>query len=529
MGAFGLDFTAGKQLFLAELYGDWYRDPWSWFDVTWGFEAFDRGFNIDRLVKKGVNGVEPRHTASFHNIEIPKSQLGVRPAVVADPASRLLYAAATASGLQQLHTDMAPWVFGWRSRERGANALARNSEEWRQYLQALNDEPPSRNALATDITSFFASIPVEPMMERLYQSLGNVAATSILDHIVRRHDASSGRHGIPQRSFPSAVLANYYLRPLDDFLDQQFRRNASVHSVTRWMDDITVVGSSEGALYALYVELQDRVRRLGLEVNSAKSMLVPVDNIADRMDIKQLARTVVRSVGRRSKYDDFDPEEIDLDDLTYVEAELIEMSGELPRTLTQAVLKQLREFGEYGKAYKWLDVAVRQPHLADGFGRYFRDYGETESDFGESEVWWDVINSWVAESLDEPWSALPWVASQWVLSIPASHVSDDLATRLQAWLTESADVQQVAVAAHRWWSRNPGACREIVRERLGRETDPLVLRVLGLALSMSHAPRDEVRRALAQDPRTQLTLDALEARAWVAPGVPADFDETKDS
>jgi hypothetical protein len=99
--------------------------------------------------------------------------------------------------------------------------------------------------LQVDIASFFASIGVGRLNERLHEVLGKSALVSVIAEILRTHDALTTRSGIPQRSFASSALAHVYLRPLDDAMMTAMKRGAGV---VRWMDVISAVGSEERML-----------------------------------------------------------------------------------------------------------------------------------------------------------------------------------------------------------------------------------------------------------------------------------------
>jgi hypothetical protein len=125
----------------------------------------------------------------------------------------------------------------------------------------------------TDITSFFASIEFNRLMEIVVSAVGKTIPRDIIGHVITSHARMLGRSGLPQRSFASAILANGYLQPVDDALGVAAGNwDLDVSAVRRWMDDISAEGP-EDALYGLLLDLQDRARQIGLELNSAKTRL----------------------------------------------------------------------------------------------------------------------------------------------------------------------------------------------------------------------------------------------------------------
>src|SRR2546430_11965218 len=97
----GLDFAAGCRVAIDEMYGDWERDPWGWPEFSWLSRNLAH-VDAKNLVRKDSEGYGLVTPAFFHLIQVPKNRLAVRPAVVQDPLSRLLYATAVASNLGRL-------------------------------------------------------------------------------------------------------------------------------------------------------------------------------------------------------------------------------------------------------------------------------------------------------------------------------------------------------------------------------------------------------------------------------------------
>lgn len=519
----GLDFQGAGAMLGTEIYGDWYRDPWSWPEIKWGAREGGKALALDLLVSRNGRTVAPRASPFFHLITVPKSQLGSRPAVVIDPATRLLYLASTSVLLKRMHAQLPPWVFGWRVRG-DQSTLANNGVEWQSYLAALEVPAAEQPALQTDITSFFASVNVDPAMEALYQRLGSAVPADLIGAVLRTHDHLPSRSGLPQRSFASAAMANFVLEPLDDMLSE-YARVAEGASVVRWMDDIYVFGDQEARLYSTFVDLQQRLRSMGMEVNTAKTRLCMAGEVVDRSELAKISnikteRVVVNKYTGESRVD------VDLGPLLAAEEELLSLEGELPRSLTIAVLKGLRQHKSFTHLQEWLPKAIRQPQLADQFGRYLR--ASEEEDLFAEVFGWTVSHDWIDGALNSNWAALDWAAAQWAFAVPVDRVESALMVRLQAWLESSTSVQQVALAAHRMWVRDAGVYREMARQRLLHEADPLIVRVLALGMLTVGVSRHEVRSYLDSDERHLLTLAYLEAHDWRAPAVAADFDSGTD-
>jgi hypothetical protein len=126
-----LDLAAGALLAAAEMYGDWYRDPWSWPELGAQFvESLDA--EADLMLARNARGeYHLAYLPAFHLIDVPKSWLGVRPVVVQDSASRLAFLSATQAGLDKLHSSLPDW------RKRGGDIVASGGPEWAAYVACL--------------------------------------------------------------------------------------------------------------------------------------------------------------------------------------------------------------------------------------------------------------------------------------------------------------------------------------------------------------------------------------------------------
>lgn len=511
MGTLGLDLGGGARLASTEKYGDWYRDPWGWPELT---AEFVDGLDVEddlRLARNPRGEYHLQIQPYFHLIEVPKTRLGVRPAVVQDPVSRLLYLAATHSSLTVLHSDLPDWVYGWRLRD---GAMAAGRTEWSTFVGTLPSSDQPGYGLLTDITSFFASIRLDRFETLVYGRLGKVAAAHVIVDVVRAHDSLSTRSGLPQRSFASAALAHAFLQPVDDAIDSALGEGVS--AVRRWMDDISAEGDEE-PLFALLMTLQERVRQVGLELNTSKTHLSPAPETAANLHLEDLREIEVplRAVGE--DYDNiyFEP---DLNILHALESALLDNPIHASRTVARAVLISLTKAEDFSRFREWRKRASYLPHVADALSRYLRAAAEADQDL------WVEMGDWFSSYQGSAWGRSDWVSSQFALAFPAEHLPPPVETVLHRWLEASTSLQQVAVAAQRLCSVNPVVGRSLIRGRMDRTGDPLLLRVFALGLLMAGDTRSAVEATLRRDPRNALLVRRLETRGWQPPPVAKDFD-----
>ncbi|CAM3377964.1 reverse transcriptase domain-containing protein [Mycobacterium colombiense] len=515
MAKFGLDLNSGRELAAKELYGDWYRDPWGWPEIL------SKEF-VAKLDPEQDLGIDKANVASslkphFYPIDLPKTYLGVRPAVVQDPLSRLVYNAAVLNGAHDLHSGLQPWVYGWRLR---GDQVAKNDPEWDAYVDSLPTTDDAGFGLVTDITSFFASIQPSRVCELVASSAGNTIPRQVIETVIATHSKMLGRSGLPQRSFASAILANSFLQPIDDVLGAAYgSRDQNIVAVRRWMDDISAEGP-EDALYALLLALQDRARQIGLELNSSKTQLSAASTTARGLRSETLNEIEVEF--RRMKLSEYSDVEtavpINADVLRSLEAEILVSPDGFGRPTIRAVLGSLRKFHLFDRSSDWRSIAYRIPHLADALGRYLR--GAMDASSFDPEVTNNV--NWFHQYVESAWGRQPWVTSQFALAFD-DNISNRITDVLVRWLESSSNLQQVAIAVERMSAINPTLARDVMRARSDTTSDPLLLRIFALGLLRAQADRGTIVAVLDRDSRNALLKRYLKTVNWEPPPVVADF------
>jgi Reverse transcriptase (RNA-dependent DNA polymerase) len=520
VATFGLNLEGARELAAMELYGDWYRDPWGWPEVL----SKDFVAKLDAETHLGIDkkNVKTSLDPYFHRIEVPKSYLGVRPAVVQDPMSRLAYNAAVLNSAGKLHSDLPPWVYGWRLRD---GEVAKNKPEWSAYVESLPAIEDADSGLLTDITSFFASIELDRLLEIVMSAAGKTIPREIIARVVDSHSAMLGRSGLPQRSFASAILANSYLQPIDDALDAAAGNwDLDIVAVRRWMDDISAEGPEE-ALYGLLLDLQEAARQIGLELNSAKTRLTDASDTARHLRSETLNTIEVEL--RKMRLSEYSDEEVEVavnvGVLTDLETEILNDPDEFGRPTIRAVLHTLTKAGVFDRSAQWRGIASRIPHVADNLGRYLR--GSMDAAWFGPEIRDSV--TWFTKYVDSAWGRQSWVTSQFALAFD-DEISHNIRDVLAGWLESSGDLQQVAIAAERMSVMEPAYARNVMRNRADRTPDPLLLRVFALGLLRAKADRRSVTDVLARDGRNGLLAQYLETRNWEPPPVAADFGGSEE-
>ncbi|MFJ4102833.1 reverse transcriptase domain-containing protein [Amycolatopsis japonica] len=538
MSNFGLDAAAGLMLWQEETYGDWYRDPWDWPECWW-LRKYQGTIDFKDHYDPSTRRL--RIPPIFHLMDVPKSHLGIRPAVIQDPLSRFMYLTAAASVMPKIHAGLPDFVFGWRHRDdvdpsKLLTAEADEGEkEWDMYLAHVREGESSSAGLRADLTSFFASINVTDLLIRLKEALGVSAAYSIIDHVVDEHNKSSRRSGLSQRSFASAALANFFLRRVDNLLSKSFE-SGQAERVARWMDDIVAFGDSEN-LYQLYIELQEVVRTLGLELNTSKGRLGTAQEAVQAIVLEQIADIKVKSKVVQSEYTGRESKILDRGDLEVLyalEEFALKQGAAGTRPWLRAALSSLVNNKVFRYQEKWLENAKNIPHVADNLGRYLRSAARFEErDVGDGglkaifgrPLTWVNLCEWLVSHLKSPWCSVDWVKAQLALSVPSRHVSRSLLEIFREWFSVSNNAQLLAVAGQRLSKLDPTFCWETVRTRSDDVRDPLIERVFSLCVLSTGLDMPLAQQIARKNDANKLLILAMEDIDWRHPKVSKDFDD----
>jgi hypothetical protein len=516
---FGLDAKKAAEICHIEMFGDWYRDPWGWPELNW-IKSNPQDFPWKEIIHR-EGSITLRREPRFEPTVVPKSRLGVRPAVIMSLDARIAYAASVAQVMTKLHANLPDWVYGWRLRD--GPKLENNGVEWRKYSSFFHNPDTMKGyALQTDITSFFASIDVNKAVDSVYADAGNCAGAQLIEKIIRSHDELASRNGLPQRSWPSAILANRYMAPLDDLMTQRIS-GRQLSGVVRWMDDIYVTGA-QATLYKFFIDFQSRVRELGLEINSSKSNLGLLEKLRTDVILESLkevplpVRKKIEVLDNGSDAAETPADELDIGALKELEALALKApTMQAPATI-KLILKTLRKHNEFTGFSQWLECAHELPHLADKLSRYFRDAikGDSRRTVPYCE--------WYHEHRSTDWAATNWSSAQFSLAVSSATRNTLYKEILIDWLENGRDIHQISVAAQRLSVLDPSATKDIIRRRIDDEARPIFQRVYALALINAKDERSLVAKAIKQDISNIITRRWLEETRYAPPSPDADYD-----
>lgn len=486
-------------------FGDWYRDPWGWPEADWVVEDAPE-ILIARLNDTGIRRSVP--------IDVPKEGFVARPAVILDLVDRLMYQALVDSISVKLIGDLPQFVYGWRlwTRDPQKGRYAPNSQQWARYRHRLKKLSENKSfGLATDIVSFFRSIPIDSVNEEIRRTVRRNAVVDRLTEFLKSSQTIPSRGGLLQRCLASSALAQFYLRQVDDLLLSHSTGRASRSrghevEVCRWMDDVWLFCDNRHCLRRIQLEFQQCLSELGLHINAGKTRLYEHDDL--KRHVKEYENSAADQ-GLESEGRDTMPLEEIIETILY-DPELA------PRTKIRFATSRMRKHKIFNHVGSFADLAHRLPHGADHLARLFRD----------SEAWRD-LSDWYSEVAWRFQDDLPWVSYQLATMFPSSGEPSRRVIDYFADGLSSGDLPEimVPVAAERLSAWDSDNARLVLQEavRLGRYESPFACRSLAFAGLAAGVPRLTIQRMLGQFQETIIVRQFLDARNFKPAQVSRDF------
>lgn len=488
-----------------DIRGDWYRDPWGWPEVRWALKRDPETFT-KRLNSEGVRRCAP--------IDVPKENFAVRPAIVLDPIDRVIYQALVDRLSPELIGSQPDWVYGWRlppgSDDRGR--YARNDYQWENFRTQLNGLAGwFEVGLKTDVVSFFASVELNSVADLVSDLTGTGAVQTRLLDLLDGWSHVAGRSGLPQRSMASAVLANAFLRPVDDVLAHHGAVDVILTKLEivphgaacRWMDDVWLFGEDAAELRSAQLELQRELEAIGLRMNFAKTDVLEGDALV--AEARQIEHSAVD--------DGLIGEPVDRGPLNELIDALLGRPEHASRTSVRFACSRMREHEALDRVGDMVDKADRMPHGADHLSRLFR----------ESEAWRD-LDRWYLDYRSGAWASIDWSVAQLGTMFPSDTSVTGVAEAFGEILASAnSSLPVTTLAAQRLAAWDEDAARLSIREASRSADQPLERRSLALAALAAGEGRKFVKGLLNEFEDNSVTLSMLEETGFKAPKVLRDF------
>ncbi len=205
-------------------------------------------------------------------IDVPKQNRTLRPGAVPRLKDRIVLQALIDSVAEKIDDQMIPdadkVVFSHRVKKNGDEEMFDFGGYGRFEERTLAAMRSGKGYLLdTDIAAYFEHVDMGRMAATL-SGFGIESGTT--NSILEMIDALNGTkyHGLPQGCWPSNLLGNIYLDPLDKYM---LRRG---YDYFRYSDDIRVFGNSKLELYRALKDLTIQLRSLHLNLQTEKMQLL---------------------------------------------------------------------------------------------------------------------------------------------------------------------------------------------------------------------------------------------------------------
>lgn len=356
-------------------------------------------------------------------------------------------------------------------------------------------------ALRTDLVSFFASLPVDPVQEMIQDRTSKSAVTSRLCSFLEGFDGQPGNSGLPQRSFASAAIANMYLIPIDDVLTHHahrvpmtFTSKTKRRSWARWMDDLWLFGNDPAGARRAQMDLQSQVQAIGLNLNYSKTEVLEGDQVAEQaLEIEHSA--VDDAIDSRR---DFVPLEQLVDRLLYEREKA-------SRTSVRFVARRMRDHKHTYKAQEIALLAERMPHVADTWARFMRETFTHGS-----------LQDWFLDYVASGWATHEWSIAQFGRMLPSGKRPRKATQEYFSTAVRDANtgVSLLALAAQRTCAWDAAEGRTACRDAFGRASTPHARRILALSALGAGEGRATVRKWLGADKENHVTLKLVDSQGF---------------
>jgi hypothetical protein len=360
---------------------------------------------------------------------IPRGSRGPtfsRPGSILLPKDRLIYQvlADQAAPLIETNTDRNR-SFSHRFVPRSAEMFEPSRASWHRMQQALNRLSREKRGyvIKADVANCFASVNQHTLVNHL-ESIGYPATLkNALDAMLVLNTGDRSSRGLIQGIFPSDLLGNFYLNPVD-----QMFKDLGLPSV-RYVDDMYVFVPTLAKAEEVMRELTRRLRDYDLSLNETKSKLLNSKSLViEEPDLEKLFSDAIDELkdedidsdyGFQSEWNDDEEVEDDDDDADASEdlelgatIVLFDSIAEFPIHVEKIERFCLPLFAAAGSDYAVdhvLTAFSRRPAMSQIYCSYLASFldeskvrDSLEDLLSSSELHYDWQRMWILASLMTP-------------------------------------------------------------------------------------------------------------------------------
>lgn len=242
-------------------------------------------------------------------IAVPSQRLGPnysRPGSILLPRDRLLYQALADQAAPIIaKKEDASRTFSHRLGPLDSPSMFLPTRTCWNALQTALEKHAKGKAdkyiVKVDVANFFGSLNQHTLINVLNDSQYPKQFSSRLEVMLTSYAGERSSRGILQGMYPSDLLGNFYLAPIDRFL-----KDKGVFSA-RYVDDIYIFVESVDSADRLLREFVPVLRSYDLILNEAKSVIMPKSALkTEEPDLEELFSDAVVEIAKQVMDDDFD-------------------------------------------------------------------------------------------------------------------------------------------------------------------------------------------------------------------------------
>ena len=305
--AFPIDEKATLKHLRQDMKDDWFYDAVRYEDLLTNKKSLHDILSQNLEVNHGEY-----KSGSKATYDVPKRALGLRYTLEIDFYDRFLYQAICTYLIPYFDPLLSNRVFSHRYNKHGKKKylFKHRIELWNTYENishlALTDE---KTLLVTDLLNYFEQISIDAIENAFVGMIGDINATGSEKNNIRSAVSTlrvllekwcyNDRHGLPQNRDASSFIANIVL----DAVDKSMVNKG--YDYFRYVDDIRIICADEFEAKRALNDLIFDLRKLGLNINSKKTVILDkdsddiVDHFPSKDDTMILIDTMWRSKSKK--------------------------------------------------------------------------------------------------------------------------------------------------------------------------------------------------------------------------------------
>lgn len=202
-------------------------------------------------------------------IEVPKTALLTRPAVMLSLADRVAYQALVSALLTATEAALSSRVYSSRATFRPPYLFKRSTKQWVQWHRRVAEEVKGGAAWVakTDISAYFENVDHEILFRELADAGVSEPVLRPLREFLKAWSRTPGR-GLPQGPNASRALGNFYLAAVDRVMLEQHA------NYWRYMDDVMIAAPTKALAAAGMRLFEKECRKRGLVLSAHKTKMI---------------------------------------------------------------------------------------------------------------------------------------------------------------------------------------------------------------------------------------------------------------